>query len=410
MTKMLQQVRIQKLANVFLIVSIYLFAYRATIGAIFALFSCALRLSKGKIRRIKRAKVLKYWIWFIVIFVLILYPIRTLNFEFYVYVSYLLSVLITITLDDSDIEYIIKCLYRVSVLILFSVFLQYIFPEGYKVIARVVLTSSLYDRSIMRQDLGYITGLTREVGYTSLFLVIGTLYLLFKDNNRNRYIKLTFFGLGLLMTGKKSQSVFFICALAFVYLLQSKNIVRYLKAIAGGVAGIFLSIVSFPVWSKFVFLSRIVTFINGLNNSMDINGLSSGRLVIYERAFQLWQSSPIWGIGWENFRNLGAYGDSVYTTWFRYFDVHNCYLQILCETGIIGAIVFCIILLVTLVTSVRSLRVDKSGSARYSMTYIIFFLLLCITEPVLYTDVYFIFFIICMIIIYSNKHKVKIRA
>lgn len=410
MIKTLQKVRIQKLADVFFVISIYLFAYRATFGAIFALFSCALRLSNGKFRIIKRVRVLEYWVWFILFFVLILYPIRTLNFEFYAYTSYLVSVLLILTLDDSDTEYIIKCLYGVSVFILFSVFLQYLLPGVYDVIARVVFTQGLYDKSIMRQGAGYITGLTREVGYTALFLIIGVLYLLFKDNNRNRYVKLIIFLIGVFMTGKKSQPAFLICSLVFVYILQSKNIVRYLKAIAGGVSCMFLAILSFPVWSKFAFLSRIVTFVSGLSNSMDNIGMTSGRSVIYERAFQLWHSSPIIGIGWENFRNLGAYGDSEYTTWFRYFDVHNCYLQILCETGIVGAIVFCIILLVTLVTSVRSLRVNKSGNSRYSMAYIIFFLLLCITEPVLYTDVYFIIFIICLIIVYSDKHRVEMRA
>jgi len=241
------------------------------------------------------------------------------------------------------------------------------------------------------------------VAYSALFLVLGISYLLFLTEKKYKYIYILIYFFALFLTGKKAQPIFLLIALFFLYIFQTKKLTKHLKIYMLAIIGVLVIYVSFPIWKNFAFLSRIVQFIEGFIAGGDLLELTSGRLVIYERALELWESDKIFGIGWTNFRQLGAYGNSEYTTWFQYFDVHNCYLQLLCETGIIGLSLYLILLIASIIAMIKILRVYKSPVIKYSMTYIFLFVLYSITEPCLYTDSYFIIFFICISCIFAYK-------
>ena len=63
---------------------------------------------------------------------------------------------------------------------------------------------------------------------------------------------------------------------------------------------------------------------------------SAVRLLLWSVAWDLFVHSPIFGVGWGNFVTL--YGSYVNFSWVPpgVFDVHNLYLQLLAETGILG--------------------------------------------------------------------------
>src|SRR5207244_3338596 len=64
------------------------------------------------------------------------------------------------------------------------------------------------------------------------------------------------------------------------------------------------------------------------------------RLLLWDTAWNLFKQSPIAGVGWGNFVML--YGDYLKVSWIppEEFDVHNIYLQLLAETGVIGFAIF----------------------------------------------------------------------
>ncbi len=69
----------------------------------------------------------------------------------------------------------------------------------------------------------------------------------------------------------------------------------------------------------------------------ELRDVSSGRLELWKRAAKLFRDSPVTGIGW------GRFSDHVTDTYNEYLDgpltdVHNNYLQLLCETGVMGFI------------------------------------------------------------------------
>lgn len=82
------------------------------------------------------------------------------------------------------------------------------------------------------------------------------------------------------------------------------------------------------------------------------NQLTSGRLDLWKKALELFREKPVFGIGWEQFMNHNTYEH----------DVHNTYLQWLCETGIVG---FVLLMVPTagmyLITLRRTIRYRRKG-------------------------------------------------
>lgn len=392
-----------QIADFSLVLSIFLFAYRGNLGGIVAIFSLIVRIMKGKFVKINANKVLLFWILYLLVFPICLYIIRNKNFEFYAFMGYVLSLSILVFANELDYERIFKYIYIGAIFIASSVLLQFLFPKIFDFFAKIIMPSNVYTSVINRSSTGYVTGLTREVSYAALFLFIGLLYSIFIKKNR----VISFIWLGILfLTGKKAQPIFAIIAICIVLYSQTKNLKKHLKILCGIFVVVVAIVVSFPLWKNVSFLGRLVTFIEKINNGSDIIGLTSGRTVIYERAIELWLQNKWFGIGWENFRNLGAYGSSAYTTWFNNFDVHNCYLQILCETGIIGAAIFLLILIPTLIQAIKILRKNPTQYIKFSEAYFIFFWIFVLTEPCLYTDSYVIFFALALALIFK-KHRIE---
>lgn len=395
-----------KAADILLVLSLFLYTYRGNVGAMAAICSMIIRMFSRKIR-VKHTKILLVaWGIYLSIFAILLYFIRTVNFEMYVFVAYSFTVFNIFVDRQIDFDYIIKLIYNGSIIYVLSVWLQFLLPGVYTLIIRVFFSSDIYYEIVRRMSNGYMTGFTREVAYVALIIVAGLLYIVFFHKGKHKIPLAILYLITLFITGKKAHPVLAVVAIMLTYYLMTKNLKKHLKIWFGCLALLCLVVVTFPVWSNISFMSRIVVFINGIQNGLDANALTSGREVIYQRAFDLWSNNKMFGIGWENFRSLGAYGTSEYTTWFKNYDIHNCYLQILCETGIIGIIPFIVILLISFMTAIKKLRVQNSDGIRYSFAYFLFFWLYAVSEPCLFQDSYFILLFLCIgEIVWNTKSK-----
>ena len=133
----------------------------------------------------------------------------------------------------------------------------------------------------------------------------------------------------------------------------------------------------------------------------------SGRTMLYELAIDLFLSSPITGIGWGKYRSntLGIFRANDAT-----FETHNVYLQLLCETGVVGLLLFLLVVGATLLATVRKyrlyLRTDSGRQTpsvlRLSLYLQVFFLAYCVSGNPLYDMnflvTYFVgvlFFVLC---------------
>lgn len=393
-----------KMADLLFVCSFFLFTYRGNFGAIMAIFSMLFRLAGGKAMRNVRP-ILIAWILYLGTFAVVLYFIRNLNVEPYVCVAYIFAIFNMLLAQQINFNYIVKMIYRISFLYVFSVWLQFLFPSIYSAFARVIFPSRIYSEIIQRMAEGYMTGFTREVAYVALIVLTGLIYTVFLDKRKNKVFLSVFFIVTLFITGKKAHPILAILAIVLTYYFMTKNLKKHLKIWIICFILATLAIVSFPVWRNISFMSRIVVFINGIQNGLDLNALTSGREVIYQRAINLWSENKMFGIGWENFRNLGAYGMSEYTTWFKNYDIHNCYLQVLCENGLAGMIPFVVLLLYSIILSVKVLRDKNDVNIKYAFSYFLFFCLYAISEPCLFQDSYFILLFLCFSYIVWNKAK-----
>ena len=135
--------------------------------------------------------------------------------------------------------------------------------------------------------------------------------------------------------------------------------------------------------------------------------LTSGRTALWKKAYELFKENPVFGIGWEQFMNNNTYEH----------EVHNTYLQWLCETGVIGFILIMIPLLYMYLTTLfRTVRIRrKGGTLPYGlkeMNFVSlgmqsFFWALNLIDPSFYHQNFFCFFSFTIILEDASRRMEK---
>ena len=355
---------------------------------------------------------------YLIIFAVILHTIRSISFEPYLVIGYLAASLLLFNSNIKLYENLWKCLQIISLLEALGIYLQKFLPQVYYLIMSVILPSSVVTSIKKRLLEGYYTGFTREVSYTMFLIAIGLGIYIFNVETQEKFSKTIFrrklaailflFG-ALFLSGKRATILFSVMAIFIIQFLKSNDKLKILKYLAIGVMAILIIILTFPLWSKIPALKRMVELL-GFIGQGDVSGLTNGRISIYRDAITLWNSERIAGIGWGNFKY-----STQKTVWYAGFDVHNCYLQILCETGIIGALLFYILTLTSIFNFIRCInRTQKRDVNFYKLALLtgyiqLFFMMYSVTEPILYEYTDYIIYFICInitgIILKNTKEK-----
>lgn len=203
----------------------------------------------------------------------------------------------------------------------------------------------------------------------------------------------------LLLTGKRAHLMFGFISIIAVYIVfqwRAKN--RYFKYFVIA----FILLISFFLLQSFspTFNNFIDRFSN-MNDDINV----TGRYVFWAAAMANFWKHPIFGIGWFGFRNLIA--PSVNYSG----HCHDIYVQLLCETGIIGVLLFYTFFTFSLICAVKFARytikneLDFQKGDRllsiFSLGYQIYFLLYGITGNPLYDAYnYPVYFVACCISIH----------
>jgi putative inorganic carbon (hco3(-)) transporter len=147
-------------------------------------------------------------------------------------------------------------------------------------------------------------------------------------------------------TGQRNTTLaFFAMALAFV--VFSKNRIRNFFLVAMG-AVIALSLASDEFKERF--------------ETMGTDQTSENRLIYWERGIEFYKNNPVIGVGYENWTLYYAanYPGQTFSMSGGYEVAHSVPITVAGETGTLGLFLYYLVVLVILVTNLRSARLLKS--------------------------------------------------
>lgn len=214
---------------------------------------------------------------------------------------------------------------------------------------------------------GINVGITNQPGVNAMYLVSFFAFCLAKIYAKSRLKVLNFMGMILslsfvFLTGKRFASIFApLCVLILLFLFGRRKLtIKKLVMISAICTGMIL-ILSF-LNEKMAVFSLLIDKTTSLAN----NDMSNGRFELWRNALGQFWKNPILGIGVKNFYNSTG------------FDVHNTYIQILVETGIIGISLFgiaIVVMLKNLISASKKLFMNQNETIIVPLCYGIYILI-----------------------------------
>ena len=192
-------------------------------------------------------------------------------------------------------------------------------------------------------------GMTTQPGMNAIFLtVLFVIYAVQAINTKNKrtrniIIMLVSF-LMILTTSKRSALIISIFSISIFYFSKNRSMklkINYRNILKYTLGIIFIIAFFYYMYNKTTVFDTLINKISNLSSNSDI---SNGRFDLWNSAFELFIKSPVYGIGLKRFYFLTG------------LDVHNTYIQILAETGIIGFTFFVSGLFSIFYNSIRSLQ------------------------------------------------------
>lgn len=279
--------------------------------------------------------------------------------------------------------------------------LEYIIPGFYKSIILPLFRNTMYYSDLVlvfsKNKMPGLAGHFSTNGmYLSVGLVIASIY--FMTCKQKKKISLLFViivAVALLLTGKRAVLIFGIAGIFFAYycLNADKPAKRFVKII--GIALIILA--AFAIASQYI--PALSNFLDRFSETSNRGDITTGRSDLYLIAYRLFSSKPLLGIGWDAYKYLYLSSHGVI------LNVHNVYLQLLTENGIIGAVFFYTLFLYLYVRAVKALvrhvkkRTEKNSKVDFALCLSVgmqtMFLLYCMTGNPLYDPPVFFPYICC---------------
>lgn len=267
----------------------------------------------------------------------------------------------------------------------------------------------------LTSSMGYYSGLTTHYSHNAMFMALGTgLFasrLIVGQNNNKLYsiIGLFLCAIALLLTGKRGHVIFSSVSIIVLYYVYNsdKKQSRLIKLLL--IIGIAVAL--FFILSPYI--PGLTNFIKRFQETEESGNVYSGRDHLVELAYELFLTSPILGVGWFRFQyvHIQRY------PWFpTRVNTHNVYMQLLCETGIVGFVIYMLFFIsnyfecVRLIVGARRKKYElpqkHSLVLAYGLFLQTFFLTYCMTGNPLYDPIISLPYILfsMMMIIISRKY------
>lgn len=254
---------------------------------------------------------------------------------------------------------------------------------------------------------GKNAGLTNHYSTNGCYVALSALYYyaLFSCNKQKKYGLLAALAVVcLLFIGKRAHLLFTIISIAIAFITREQHfsfstfINKNIKLIIVGMVSMVIIVMSAN------FIPQIRTTFDRIIETKSMDDVSNGRGPLHRLATQEWARSPIIGNGWGYYteKSHETFGVEEYGT--DYIHAHNDFLELLCDVGIIGLIIYLVLLLKLMI---RSYKERNNGSLqKFSFLYIMFMVMYSLSGTPLYLiPTYSFFILVIMEKIYEKNRR-----
>lgn len=353
-------------------------------------------------------KILTYlflWIIFIGIY-LILYNQGIFKYSFYTTLRWLFyfSFMLLLPLIEKNLYLqMLNILKWISEIYVAGVYFFMFFPEKYKIMYTLW---GYWPSGTNNGKLGFHAGFANHYSENAMFITVALFVVVAKymlSTNRLKkkglLVEIFIVAFALMSTTKRAHILFGVLAIICAYYLfkPEKRITRSFKITIAAIVGFAgLYVLSFSVPEINAIFERF--------SNIGEDEESNTRFLMWALALKNFKNNPIFGIGWNGYKylfNRYLYNPSVRAERYAYLNAHNVYLQLLCETGILGFSLFMTNAVNMFIKSVgmlkANIRENFSTEVKMGLFFIltmqIFFWLYSMTGNCLY-DVMFAFYAI----------------
>lgn len=268
------------------------------------------------------------------------------------------------------------------------------------------LYPATYSRLVNWYAEGCMAGLAGHYSTNGMWLVVGlyaSVALAFTSDKEmfKRAIPSLIILIAIMLTGKRSHlffSIIVLYTLYYCYLSNDKR-TRTVRMVA---AALIVLLVGFII---ILYVPSLGNAFSRFKESADNGDITNNRIYFWGLAIQLFNENPLLGVGWGRFQDYCE----MYLAYRAH--AHNTFIQLLCETGVVGFAAYAgwmvtlLIVVIRQFTQVRKTSNDmvQLGMLAFSLQMQIFFFLYCFTGNPLYEKEMFVpYFVSCAIVFYQG--------
>ncbi|SDN07746.1 O-antigen ligase [Fictibacillus solisalsi] len=315
-----------------------------------------------------------------------LYPASSLRIIIGITLYLLCYFLMKAIIGNASREMIEKSISTVG--ILFNLASLALYVWGLKSLNFVLAGDSLTSFGVlMDRDYPRLIGLLEDPNYFVFYNSIFFAYYLCHTGSRKNRFGLALAVLTSILTFSRGGLLVLILIFVLYIFLLNHQPIKQLKLVLGSLFTVLLGAYILVTFLKF----DLYGILEARMNDFSKDG-GSGRLDLWERAWDVFVSHPLIGIGANNFLdyNQSQFGDTLH--------VHNTFLEILAESGVVG--VFCFLLFVLFVF-IQMFQYRVHCNKPYLFLTFVAYILQMASLSVIINDMFFLFMAILSVYLYE---------
>lgn len=308
--------------------------------------------------------------------------------------------------SDNWIKFLMDFCYVIALFFPLTTIIFFIFPDLCRAIMIPIWNDTVGGIAGGSYRAIHRAGFTIHYSYNGIFCAVSSLLcfvkVIFNKERKYKLLLLVAF-IGLLLTAKRAHLLFTVFAFIATYMLitPDKKGGRTIK----GFFVLFLGFIALIIASGFV--PELAATLERFNVGKD-GDISSNRFDLWALAMNLFKTNPLLGIGWYGYPM--SYGNYlILNDGNRFVNTHNVYIQVLCETGIVGLICYLFIVLYVFFKTLNLIKIVYDSDKTYhfycviSLSVQIFYLSYSLTGCCLYDSTFYFYAIACAIVFHISR-------